>query len=268
MASVGGIGALARLVKQALPAPLRDAARGARRAATWLPRRLLGTVTGVHTEQALAAFTFDDGPDPRTTPRLLEVLEAHGARGTFFLIGRAAARYPALVERIAAGGHAIGNHSFDHRSFPQLSARARREQIRAWERACAGAHARLLRPPYGDQTLRSRLDPLWLGWEVVTWDICGRDWRGEDAGTIAGRILADLHPGAIVLLHDSLYHCEDERFVSRDATVEAVARVLQAVPQYRFVTVPELLRLGRPKRELWVQPGEPGYLENLKQVGI
>jgi peptidoglycan/xylan/chitin deacetylase (PgdA/CDA1 family) len=267
MAAVDGIGALARSVKQALPGPLRDAARRARRAATWLPRRLIGTVTGVRTDQAVAALTFDDGPDPRATPRLLELLEAHGARATFFLIGRAAERHPALVERIAAGGHAIANHSYDHRSFPQLRARERRAQIRAWQRACGGA-SRLLRPPYGDQTLLSRLDPLWLGWEVVTWDICGKDWRGEDAGTIAERILEELHPGAIVLLHDSLYHCEDERFVSREPTIEAVARVLEAAPQYRFVTVPELLRLGPARRELWVQPGEPDYLENLKRVGI
>lgn len=262
-----GIGSLARSIKQSLPAPLRARARRLRRAATYLPRQVIGTVTHVRTDEALAALTFDDGPDPHSTPRVLEVLEAHGARATFFLVGRAAARHPALVRRIAAGGHAVGNHSYDHQSFPQLSAGERRAQLRAWERACPVPHARLLRPPYGDQTWRSRLDPLWLGWQVVAWNINANDWRGEGAETIAENVLQRLRPGSIVLLHDTLFHCEDLRFAPRDPTVRALEIVLAAASNYRFVTVPELLRLGRPNREFWIQPGQPEYLARLKRVG-
>lgn len=266
MASAGSFRNAVQALKRRLPAPVRSAGRKARRAGSWVPRQLLGTVTCVVTRERVAALTFDDGPDPRSTPRLLATLEAHGARGTFFLVGRAAARHPELVRRIAAGGHAIGNHSLDHRSLPQLPARERRAQIRGWERACGQAHARLLRPPYGDQTWRSRLDPLWLGWDVVTWNIVARDWRGESAEAIAGRIVQSLRPGSIVLLHDSLFHCEDLRFAPRDATVHAVEMVLAHARDYRFVTVPELLRRGRPNRELWIQPGQPEYLAGLQQT--
>jgi peptidoglycan/xylan/chitin deacetylase (PgdA/CDA1 family) len=211
------------------------------------------------------ALTFDDGPNPLETPQVLHVLETHGARGTFFLLGQCAQRYPDLVARILRGGHAIGNHSWDHPSFPAIKASERRRQIRECGRALGDARVKLFRPPYGDQTVASRLDPLWLGWEVVAWSISGTDWRGDGAGTIAERILRDLHPGSIVLLHDALFRYEDARFVPRAATIAALSTVLQAAAgRFRFVTVPELLRLGEPNRELWIQPGKADYVAGLK----
>lgn len=260
----GKPGALLRSAKRALPANLKRALSNVQRAATYLPRQCFGTITHVRTREPVAALTFDDGPTPATTPRFLALLEAHGARGTFFVIGKRAQRYPELVARIAEGGHALGNHSWDHPSFPAVSARERRRQIRAWAQTMGDAHSKLFCPPYGNQTLISRLDPLWLGWQVVAWDVSARDWTGDSAEQIAERILRRLQPGSIVLLHEALYRYEDRRFVPREATVAAVARVLEATAgRYRFVTLPELLRIGRPNREIWFQPGRADYLARL-----
>ena len=81
---------------------------------------LLGTVVGVRTGERVAALTFDDGPDPESTPALLDLLARHRAKGTFFLVGKRAAKHPALVDRLLAEGHAIGNHSWDHPALPTL----------------------------------------------------------------------------------------------------------------------------------------------------
>lgn len=265
-----GLRNIGRSIKRAVPPSMRRALRRTQRAASYLPRQLLGTITSVKTDEPVIALTFDDGPHPVQTPQFLEILEAHGARGTFFLLGQSAERYPELVKRIAAGGHAIGNHSWDHRSFPALEGRERRRQIRACAAVLAPiTSARIFRPPYGNQTMLSRLDPLWLGWDVVTWNICGNDWRGEAAEEIAERIISALRPGSIVLLHDRLFQYEDARYTSREATLGAVRKVLEAgAGRYRFVTVPELLQYGRPQREFWVQPGQADYLAGLKSGEI
>lgn len=251
--------------RRAIPDPVRRVVRRTRRAATYLPRHLLGSITSVATDAPAVAFTFDDGPDPHSTPRFLELLERYGARGTFFLLGESAERYPRLVARIVEAGHVVGNHSFSHASFPAITERERRDQIEQCSRAIGNPAVKLFRPPYGNLTLSARLTPLRLGWEVVTWNISGTDWRGEDADYISGRILKDLRPGSIVLLHDTLHHYEDERYVSREASLEALERVLKlSADKYSFVTVPELLRLGRPQRELWAQPAKADYLAALK----
>jgi peptidoglycan/xylan/chitin deacetylase (PgdA/CDA1 family) len=241
------------------------AVRRAQRAASFLPRQLLGTITHVSTSEPVVALTFDDGPDPASTPKFLDLLEARGARATFFLVGRSAQKYPALVKRMVQGGHEVGNHSWDHPSFPTIAAAERRRQIRACAQVVGQNRSKLFRPPFGDQTLRSRLDPLWLGWEVIAWNVCGVDWRDDNAGDIAERIIREVRPGSIVLLHDALYQYEDVRFASREPALRALEIVLDALRStYRFVTVSELLRHGSPNRELWAQAGEPDYLARLK----
>lgn len=87
-----------------------------RRAFRRVRLRLTGTVTNFLTEEPLVALTFDDGPDPVVTPALLEILAAHNAKATFFMTGENAVKHPELVEAVRGGGHAIGNHSWDHPS--------------------------------------------------------------------------------------------------------------------------------------------------------
>ena len=96
-----------------------------RRLYRFAQRQLLGTITHVATTEHVAALTFDDGPDPASTPLVLDVLAKHNAHGTFFMLGAAASRYPDLVREVAARGHAIGNHTWDHPSLPSLTHRER-----------------------------------------------------------------------------------------------------------------------------------------------
>ena len=134
-----------------------------RRLGLFLVGNIVGTITHVKTEEAVVALTFDDGPHPEFTPRLLEILEKHHARATFFLVGESAKKYPELVKRIAKAGHSIGNHSWDHPSFPLITGRDRRWQLRACEEAIAPYGQKLFRPPFGNQTIASRLDAFLFG---------------------------------------------------------------------------------------------------------
>jgi peptidoglycan-N-acetylglucosamine deacetylase len=221
-----------------------------------LARSLVGTVTCVSTADNVAALTFDDGPDPRHTPRLLDVLDRYGARATFFMVGESAARHRGIVQRVAAAGHAIGNHSFDHPSFPFISSRERRRQVRACDAAIAPHGLRLFRSPGGHQTPRSVLDVRCLKHRVVGWNIDPQDYSDRSAAELAMHVLTELRPGSIVLLHDALY---DRPSSDRTPTIEAVRRILaSAGGTYEFVTVPELFRRGRRRtiNAFWRPPGK------------
>lgn len=130
-------------------------------------KKVLGSLTSVVTKDPLVALTFDDGPHPEYTPRVMEILARHQARATFFMVGKAAQQYPDLVRKIGEAGHAMGGHSWDHISFRQLTGRERRRQMRACQQILAPHGQLLFRPPYGDQSVASRLDAFWLGYEVV-----------------------------------------------------------------------------------------------------
>jgi peptidoglycan/xylan/chitin deacetylase (PgdA/CDA1 family)/glycosyltransferase involved in cell wall biosynthesis len=241
---------------------------------TWfagrVTRRLLasfaaGTVS-VRTKAQAIALTFDDGPDPATTPVLLDLLARHGARATFFLVGARAARHPELVARIAAEGHEIGNHSWDHPSLPTLDAAGQADQISRTAAVLAPHGGRLMRPPYGDQTFRTHRIARRLGCRVVLWSVNGGDWRGEDADTLAERLIARVGPGAIVLLHDSLQSFEDPAFRDRAPTFAAVERLIAARPGWRFVTVSELLALGQPIERVAFKTSDAAWLDGLGAV--
>ncbi len=224
----------------------------------------MGTITHVSTPDPVAALTFDDGPDPEFTPRFLQILERHQARATFFMVGEVAQRYPELVRQVAQAGHAVGNHSWDHPSFPLISGRERRRQIRACEHAIAPYGQGLFRPPFGHQNVASRLDALWLGLKVIAWNIAAEDWLGHDAQWIADRVATQIQPGSVVLFHDSLYTLLEERYADREPTLEAVNVLLKCLGQrFGFVTVPELLRHGRPQHQHWYPMGD---LEELRQL--
>lgn len=226
--------------------------------------RALGTITRVNTTHNVAALTFDDGPDACSTLPLLELLEAHGARGTFFMVGQVAQQLPEVVRRVLAGGHAIGNHSWNHPSFPMISGAERRRQLRATQAVLGPRASYLFRPPFGHQTLASRLDAAWLGYTVITWDVVAGDWQDQRASDIAARVLRSLAPGSIALFHDSLFFAAEPGHRDRSGMLGAVEEVLrQCAGRIRFVTVPELLALGRPQREDWRREGQLEWLSRL-----
>jgi len=165
------------------------------------------------------ALTFDDGPDPVHTPRVLELLARHGQKATFFLVGEQAQKCPRLVERMAAEGHALASHTHTHRELPRL-----RPDELAWELATArallrdltGTDSNLVRPP------RGRISPLVLlrvrslGYRLVHWSKTYSDYRRDGSEALLRRLRA-APPLArdIILLHDN-----------NPYTVEALGEVL------------------------------------------
>lgn len=212
----------------------------------------LRSVVAFRSSGPVAALTFDDGPDPRYTPRLLDVLDRHGARATFFMIGRAAERCPDVVEEVARRGHCVANHTYSHPSLPRLPGRERRAEIRRCGRALEPHGRHLFRPPKGHQTPATRLDVLRCGFETVGWSVAAEDWLPREPEAIADRVLAQLAPGSIVLLHDGLWDPESRAAADRSRTVDAVDLLLErCVGRFRFRTLPTLLRAGTPVREAW-----------------
>jgi peptidoglycan/xylan/chitin deacetylase (PgdA/CDA1 family) len=224
----------------------------------------MGTLTRVSTRDPIIALTFDDGPHPATTPRLLDILDKHHAHASFFMLGEPAQRYPEIVREVAQAGHAIGNHSWDHPSFPLITRQERLSQIRQCARALGPYGQRLFRPPYGHQSKASRFDALWLRYQVVTWDLVAYDWLDHDADWITDLILNQIRPGSIILLHDALYHTIQARYADRQPTLDAVSGLLEQLGnRYRFVTIPELLRHGQPQLSFWYRAGDPDWLNQL-----
>jgi peptidoglycan/xylan/chitin deacetylase (PgdA/CDA1 family) len=106
-----------------------------------------------------------------------------------------------------------------------------------------------------------------MGFTTIAYDVTGTDWRDDAAEVVYERLVRGLRPGSILLLHDSLFTAEEERYRSRRSTLEAVRMLLERHSRdYRFVTVPDLLRAGRPKRTWWYQPGDAAYLSALRRA--
>lgn len=196
------------------------------------------------------ALTFDDVPDPRYTPLVLNALKRKRARATFFVVGSRAAKHPGLMRRIVDEGHAVGNHTYSHPELPKLSLGEVKREIErtgATIRATAGFEPAMIRPPYGDirpaqlEWARSR------GYTVVNWDVDSQDWRQIPSGVVLRNAVKGLRPGSIILMHagggsgQNLF-----------GTVNALPHLIDQLRAkgYELVTVPELLHIPerRPNR--------------------
>jgi peptidoglycan/xylan/chitin deacetylase (PgdA/CDA1 family) len=222
-----------------------------------LARDCLGIITEVKTNRPMVALTFDDGPHPESTPAVLAVLDQYGARATFFMIGELAEKQPQVVRAAAAAGHAIANHSWSHLSFPLLAANERYEQLRRCDQALAPYGKKLFRPPYCHQTLASRCHTLRAGYEVIAFSVHAEDWLARSAEWMAGRLVQQIRPGSIVILHDNIFRSilpavQFDRKPMLRALDESLKRLQN---RFQFVTVPELLQYGRPVRESWYRQG-------------
>lgn len=152
-------------------------------------------------------LTFDDGPDPQTTPRLLDILAAHGVRACFFILGRQAVRYPALVKRIHAGGHAIGNHTWRHIHPLRMTSRSARSEVYKTTvllEDLAGQRVSLFRPPYGYVRACMLDQARSLGLSLLLWDRSAIDWGWFGRERLIERRLRAVQPGEVVLLHDAV----------------------------------------------------------------
>jgi peptidoglycan/xylan/chitin deacetylase (PgdA/CDA1 family) len=185
------------------------------------------------------ALTFDDGPSPFTS-RILDVLEAAHVRATFFVVGRNVAGREALLTRMLAGGHMIGNHSFTHVNLAKADPAALREidDTQAAIEAATGFTPCLLRPPFGlgSRKLLRALSSRHL--TSTLWSVNPQDFRTPGTATIKRRVLAGVKPGAIILDHDG--------GGDRSQTVAAIPSIIRTLKArgYTFVTVTDLLGLS------------------------
>lgn len=202
-------------------------------------------VCSVPVRERRIALTFDDGPSPKSTLRLLHLLSRYSMHATFFLVGRNVERYPGITRQIAEEGHEIGNHSYSHSLLPLLP---RRLLLREMDRATAaiqhvtGQRPRLFRPPMGWFS-RSMLRTLAEhGYRAVLGDVYPQDCNRPGSGVILRRVLERVGPGSIVILHDGSVSGHADRRQSIDA-VEGLARHLRAL-RYEIGTVSQLLHAG------------------------
>jgi peptidoglycan/xylan/chitin deacetylase (PgdA/CDA1 family) len=155
----------------------------------------------------MCCLTFDDGPDPRYTPQLLDVLSELGIRGTFFLIGEAAQRHPALVQRIAGEGHTVGNHTWSHSLPSQISTRQFEDEILRTRDLLGHLTDRSicwLRPPLGKLTL-GKLRVIWRTGHIrALWSVDPKDYQCSSVAELIKRIeQMSLRGGDVLLMHDN-----------------------------------------------------------------
>ena len=151
------------------------------------------------------ALTFDDGPDPEVTPRLLDLLDRHSVSATFFVTGERAARHPSIIRDILSRGHAIGNHSYHHFPFLMLKGiRTLRREIESTQSLLAGFGIVPLafRPPVGITNPLLRRVLLEQGMYCVNYSCRARDIGNRRIGRISGNVLTSVSPGDIIALHD------------------------------------------------------------------
>ncbi len=184
------------------------------------------------------AMTFDDGPHPQNTPRLLDMLRARNVKATFYVIGRSVDLYPQVVRRTVAEGHEIGNHSHTHRLLSKLSdSEVRMEMARCRDAVgrAAGVQIRTMRPPYGGLLQRQReLVHSEFGYPTILWSVDPLDWKRPGPEVVSSRILSGTNAGAIVLAHDLHAQTVD----AMPATIDGLLR-----RGFKFVTVSQLLAM-------------------------
>ena len=200
-----------------------------------------GALRAVSLQRPLVALTYDDGPSDANTAELLEILEAAGARATFFVVGSRLEENRELGLRIAAGGHELANHSYSHRNLQELAENEATEEIALGTRAIAelADPPSLYRPPFGKQPRDEARICRELGLRSVLWSIDSGDTMPFSTERIVGEVAGRVRPGDIVLMHDG-----GDR---RQRTVDATRQILDVFcgRGYRFVTVSQLLAAGR-----------------------
>lgn len=202
----------------------------------------------VQTSEKVVALTFDDGPDPRYTEQIGEILSEADAKGTFFVMGRHVEQHPEIIQTLMTQGHEIGNHTWNHPSLRMMSPQAIREELESTDqilRELGYAEPITFRSPYGHSlfvlpyVLKQRQQAN------ILWTVQMNDWKPERPNIMMELLAPKFEPGAIILLHDG---DGESKGADRRNTVTVVRQILEKYQAegYRFVTISELLANGRP----------------------
>lgn len=187
------------------------------------------------------ALTFDDGPDGKYTPQVLDVLKSYQVPATFFLIGNRAEKHPEIVERIIAEGHVVGNHSWSHPDLRKISKERLHSEILRTEQVLqkiTGLKTALIRPPYGFLSLPVLEEMKKMNYKVINWSVDSVDWRDQNVDQILKNTLPDVREESILLFHSAGGEGQ-----SMAATVEVLPELIETLRLmgYSFVTVDDLL---------------------------
>ena len=194
------------------------------------------------------ALTFDDGPDPRFTPQILDLLKEYDVKATFFLMGARANAYPELVKRIKAEGHIIGNHAYWHPNLVEQADIATLErEVSDTEATLAGLigyRTRLFRAPYGflyEELVEKLRD---MNYTVVGWSVDSLDWQEDPPEQITYNVISNIQPGAIILMHDGAEWDGD-----RTNTIKSLRQIIPNLKKQgmKFETVPGLVNIPYKK---------------------
>jgi peptidoglycan/xylan/chitin deacetylase (PgdA/CDA1 family) len=209
------------------------------------PPEALPTSTGtrdsynrVATSLPFLSLTFDDGPHPTHTPRLLDILKQRNVKATFYVIGTNVKRYPEIMRRIVGEGHEVANHSTTHPSLAKLSDEGVRRELQVCHDAIVsttGVAPRTMRPPYGAITSAQK---SWIrkefGYPTILWSVDPLDWKKPGASVVASRLVSGASAGGILLAHDI-----------HQGTIDAMPSTIDQLlgRGFRFATVTELIAM-------------------------
>ncbi|NQX59946.1 polysaccharide deacetylase family protein [Paenibacillus qinlingensis] len=186
------------------------------------------------------ALSFDDGPDHKYTPQVLDILKKSGIKATFFVVGDQVRKYPDVLRRIYAEGHAIGNHTWDHADLSKLSIHRVNEEIKRTDdyvKQILGVPPSMVRAPYGAVTSAIKREVELTGRPLVSWDVDPKDWAGTSSSNILQNIQMNAKAGSIILLHSF-----GGKQGKLDNTIEALPKIITFLQKndFQLMTVPEM----------------------------
>jgi peptidoglycan/xylan/chitin deacetylase (PgdA/CDA1 family) len=182
------------------------------------------------------ALTFDDGPHPAYTPRILEILRENHINATFFVVGEMASKSPMLVKEEVAEGNSVGNHTYHHVNLNKVPEEAIAVEIKACGgvlQAITGKTPHLFRPPGGDYNVKVAEVSEALGYTMVLWTSDPGDYASPGVTKIEDRLATTIHPGGIILLHDGI-----------EQTIDLLPHLIKTLKAegYKFVTIDQMMK--------------------------
>ena len=219
----------------------------------WMIKLYIKYKTNKYLEQSkVSCLTFDDGPNPEYTPKILDSLDEAGIKATFFILGKQAEDYPEVVKDIVGRGHEIANHSYYHthawHSDPVTTLIDLIKGGRILKKYNQNSRVKILRPPFGKVNLMSVLYSMFSKTKIVFWNLDSLDYKYDSAQDLQRDFAPKIMPGQIILLHDDRYGDADNT-CNAMVTVDALAAVLKSIDQKKihFRTVSQALYPDKSK---------------------
>jgi len=207
-----------------------------------------GTIYRENISEKLVAITFDDGPSPEWTPKILDELKRANVKATFFMLGEHVEKYPDIAKRVADEGHEIGNHTYDHHGLVYYTPQELQKEIKHAEQViqkATGKTTQYFRPPKAWLTNPEKEQLRQMGYKVILWSLNSKDWVTFDDKYMIRYIMRNVRPGDIILFHDAggVFSTEGG---DRSETVSTIYRLVEKLREkgYRPVTISELINKG------------------------